>query len=51
VDGALMRLRSGGKVYEYHSGGTRAPFLCEHPAPAPKRPSETPQPPPGGPGV
>ncbi len=32
VDGALIRLLAGGKVYEYHSGGSRAPFLCEQPA-------------------
>lgn len=28
-DGALIRLKADGKVYEYHSGGARAPFLCE----------------------
>lgn len=28
-DGALIRLEAGGKVYEYHSGGGREPFLCE----------------------
>jgi hypothetical protein len=31
VDGALIRLLAGGKVYEYHSGGSRGPFLCEQP--------------------
>jgi len=29
VEGALVRLRAGGQVYAYHSGGRRAPFLCE----------------------
>lgn len=28
-DGLLIRLRANGEEYEYHSGGTRAPFLCE----------------------
>ncbi len=28
VDGLLIRLSAGGKTYEYHSGGERAPFLC-----------------------
>ena len=41
VEGALVRLRVDGKVYEYHSGGSRPPFLCDKPA-AP------PAPPPGG---
>ena len=31
-DGALVRLSAGGRTYEYHSGGRRAPFLCENPA-------------------
>ncbi|HEY93675.1 MAG TPA: hypothetical protein G4O15_01895 [Dehalococcoidia bacterium] len=31
VDGVLIRLQAGGKVYEYHSGGTRSLFLCEQP--------------------
>jgi hypothetical protein len=31
MDGALIRLLVEGKVYEYHSGGGRAPFLCEQP--------------------
>ncbi len=29
VDGLLIRLRAGDRTYEYHSGGSRAPFLCE----------------------
>lgn len=29
LDGALIRLQIEGKVYEYHSGGGRDPFLCE----------------------
>lgn len=32
VDGLRIRLRAGGQVYVYHSGGTRQPFLCEDPA-------------------
>lgn len=28
TDGALIRLGAGGRVYEYHSGGGRGPFLC-----------------------
>lgn len=31
VDGLLIRLESGGQLFEYHSGGRRAPFLCEQP--------------------
>jgi len=31
VDGACIRLRAAARVYEYHSGGGRGPFLCEHP--------------------
>jgi hypothetical protein len=30
VDGLLIRLRAGGRLYEYHSGGDRPPFLCEN---------------------
>lgn len=29
VDGLLIRLRARDHIYEYHSGGARAPFLCE----------------------
>jgi len=29
VDGQLIRLESGGQIFEYHSGGGKAPFLCE----------------------
>jgi hypothetical protein len=32
VDGQLIRLESGGQIFEYHSGGGKAPFLCEQPA-------------------
>jgi hypothetical protein len=32
VDGLLMRFQAQGRIYEYHSGGNRAPFLCENPA-------------------
>ena len=28
-DGMIIRLRVGDHIYEYHSGGGRAPFLCE----------------------
>jgi hypothetical protein len=28
-DGMRIRLRAGGVVYEYHSGESRPPFLCE----------------------
>jgi hypothetical protein len=28
VDGLLIRLGVDDRVYEYHSGGNRAPFLC-----------------------
>ena len=45
-DGALIRLRAGGQIYEYHSGGGRDPFLCENvakpspPATLPNRDSD-----------
>lgn len=32
VDGQLIRLESGGQIFEYHSGGSKPPFLCENPA-------------------
>jgi hypothetical protein len=28
-DGSLIRLRVGKRIYNYHSGGNRSPFLCE----------------------
>ena len=28
-DGMLIVLRAGDRSYEYHSGGSRPPFLCE----------------------
>lgn len=31
MDGTLIRLQVEAKVYEYHSGGGRDPFLCEQP--------------------
>jgi hypothetical protein len=34
-EGLLIRFRVGGRVYQYHGGGGRAPFLCERPAIAP----------------
>jgi hypothetical protein len=33
VEGVLIRLRVGKRVYPYHGGGGRAPFLCEQPMP------------------
>jgi hypothetical protein len=41
VDGLRILLRLSGRTYAYHSGGSKAPFLCEQhddgrrPAPAP----------------
>jgi hypothetical protein len=32
VDGLLIRLESDGQLFEYHSGGSKAPFLCEQPS-------------------
>ncbi|HEY3079378.1 MAG TPA: hypothetical protein VGM69_05675 [Chloroflexota bacterium] len=34
-DGLLIRFRVAGRIYQYHGGGNRAPFLCEQPATAP----------------
>ncbi|GAA1532366.1 hypothetical protein [Kribbella lupini] len=31
TDGSRILLSAGGRTYEYHSGGHRAPFLCETP--------------------
>jgi hypothetical protein len=31
-EGLLIRLRVGKRIYQYHSGGRRQPFLCEHPS-------------------
>ncbi|MEU8224111.1 hypothetical protein [Kribbella sp. NPDC048915] len=33
VPGTRTVLEAGGKQYHYHSGGHRAPFLCERPSP------------------
>jgi len=33
VPGTRTILEVGGKQYHYHSGGQRAPFLCENPQP------------------
>ncbi|MGW6200017.1 hypothetical protein ACWF0M_28005 [Kribbella sp. NPDC055110] len=33
VPGNRTVLEAGGKQYSYHSGGHRAPFLCEQPQP------------------
>jgi hypothetical protein len=29
VDGMRLRLKTGDTLYDYHSGGNRAPFLCK----------------------
>ena len=34
VEGMLIRFRSGGIIYEYHSGGKRQAFYCENPTKA-----------------
>lgn len=31
VDGSRITLRAGGQTYEYHSGGSQPPSLCEKP--------------------
>jgi hypothetical protein len=31
VDGLLIRLENSGQVFNYHGGGSKAPFLCEQP--------------------
>ncbi|GAA2102047.1 hypothetical protein GCM10009726_12780 [Nocardioides furvisabuli] len=31
VDGLRITLRAGGQTYEYHSGGSQPPSLCEEP--------------------
>jgi hypothetical protein len=35
-DGSLIKLAVDGRVYEYHSGGGREPFLCEPASLVPK---------------
>ncbi len=40
-DGMRMVFKAQGRLFEYHSGGSRPPFLCESPAPTP---SGTPSP-------
>jgi hypothetical protein len=50
-DGLQIRLRAGGRVYEYHSGANRDPFLCDPAAAALKTKRPTPHnlvPPPRG---
>ena len=34
-DGMRIVLKAQGRTFEYHSGGSRSPFLCESPAPTP----------------
>jgi hypothetical protein len=49
-DGMLIRLNAGGRVYAYHSGGNRAPFLCHQEATRPDlkpKPGDKAVPPPG----
>lgn len=31
-NGSLIKLRAQGKLYQYHSGEKRAPFLCRNPS-------------------
>lgn len=31
VDGLLIRLRIGEQIFNYHSGGSKPPFLCQQP--------------------
>ncbi len=31
VDGSRVTLAAGGRTYEYHAGGNRKAFWCEHP--------------------
>jgi hypothetical protein len=31
VDGSVIELGAGGRVYRYHTGGSRTPFLCDQP--------------------
>jgi hypothetical protein len=33
-DGMRIVLKAQGREFEYHSGGSRPPFLCESPSPA-----------------
>ena len=44
VEGALVRLRVGDQFYEYHTGGNRAPFLCDKPFPRLPRDIQLPSP-------
>ena len=37
-DGSIIELRYAAKVYRYHSGGNRTPFLCDQPLAAPPVP-------------
>lgn len=37
-DGYRIQLRAGGRIYFYHGGGSRGPFLCENPATPPSSP-------------
>ncbi|MBI4527699.1 MAG: hypothetical protein HY695_28215 [Deltaproteobacteria bacterium] len=32
VNGTLIELEASGRLYRYHSGGRRPPFLCENPS-------------------
>ena len=34
-DGMRIIFKAHGRLFEYHSGGSRPPFLCESPAPTP----------------
>ena len=35
VDGYRILLRADDETYAYHGGGSRGPFLCEHPSSKP----------------
>ncbi|MFQ5613013.1 MAG: hypothetical protein ACE5H9_12865 [Anaerolineae bacterium] len=39
-DGLLIRLSAGGRIYFYHSGGSRDPFLCEQSPLVPQTPDK-----------
>lgn len=39
-DGTLIELGHDGRVHRYHSGGNRAPFLCDRPLANPPVPSD-----------
>lgn len=42
VEGFLIRLAAGNRVYAYHGGGAQEPFLCEQTSALPKNPGDDP---------